>query len=225
MEGADSTKHTQTETRGRGCQEVKGGDGSKPCARARSQPLPALTYRGRPAAFAPRSLSIHVHVGLARRFIPCFSSNVTPCMLGSPTLATCRCRAATVFTYLLIPCFSGSSVDFSASRHGSTSARDSAAISPAAAVRCGFRGARGSPSSSESPGPESPSKSNKVRRCLTRRPRWGAPPLLPAGRWRALGALPPGPPRSTVEVTVAAIDAEFADRSAIKVQSIHRVCA
>ena len=101
VEGADSTKHTQTETRGRGCQEVKGGDGSKPCARARSQPLPALTYRGRPAAFAPRSLSIHVHVGLARRFIPCFSSNVTPCMLGSPTLATCRCRAATVFTYLL----------------------------------------------------------------------------------------------------------------------------
>ena len=62
--GADSTKHTQTETRGRGSQEVKGGDGSKPCARARSQPLPALTYRGQPAAFAPRSLSIHV--GLAR---------------------------------------------------------------------------------------------------------------------------------------------------------------
>ena len=28
-------------------------------------------------------------------------SNATPCMLGSPTLATCRCRAATVFTYLL----------------------------------------------------------------------------------------------------------------------------
>ena len=81
--GADSTKHTQTETRGRGSQEVKGGDGSKPCARARSQPLPALTYRGQPAAFAPRSLSIHV--GLAtgpRRFI------------------------------VIIPCFSGRSVDF-----------------------------------------------------------------------------------------------------------------
>ena len=29
-------------------------------------------------------------------------SNATPCMLGSPTLATCRCRAATVFTYTYI---------------------------------------------------------------------------------------------------------------------------
>ena len=34
-------------------------------------------------------------------FSPPLPSNATPCMLGSPTLATCRCRAATVFTYLL----------------------------------------------------------------------------------------------------------------------------
>jgi hypothetical protein len=68
------------------------------------------------------------------------------------------------------------------SRHGSLSARDSAAASPA--LSCGSRGVRGSPSSSEPPGPESSSESNRLRRCLARRPRWGAPPLLPAGRWR-----------------------------------------
>ena len=92
------------------------------------------------------------------------------------------------------------------SRHGSLSARDSAAASPA--LSCGSRGVRGSPSSSEPPGPESSSESNRLRRCLARRPRWGAPPLLPAGRWRGLnrfGARPgfyTGCPGSTPGVSL-----------------------
>ena len=62
------------------------------------------------------------------------------------------------------------------SRHGSLSARDSAAASPA--LSCGSRGVRGSPSSSEPPGPESSSESNRLRRCLAsvwRAGRVGAP--------------------------------------------------
>ena len=62
VEGADSTTHTEG-TRGGGARRCEGG-GRQQVVLARSQPLPARTYRGRPAAFAPRSLSI----GLARRF-------------------------------------------------------------------------------------------------------------------------------------------------------------
>ena len=67
MEGADGTEtHKETDTRGAG---VPGGVKRRErqqAVLAHSQPLPARTYRWRPAAFAPRSLPVSLTGHFAR---------------------------------------------------------------------------------------------------------------------------------------------------------------
>ena len=70
MEGADGTEtHKETDTRGAG---VPGGVKRRErqqAVLAHSQPLPARTYRWRPAAFAPRALPIGLTGNFARGII------------------------------------------------------------------------------------------------------------------------------------------------------------
>ena len=120
------------------------GGGRQQAVLARSQPLAARTYRGRPAAFAPRSLSI----GLARRF---FGRSVDFLRVPAQLHLSLRLRCPLAGCPMWIPGCVRVAIVLGVARPG---------------VVVGIE--------------------QGATMLDTPRPRRGAPPLLPAGRWRAL---------------------------------------